>query len=323
MKIAEAARFLVAAMMVPVMLVQQGFAWGAGGHRMINGLACAALPNDVPEFLRSPAARETMESYGPEPDQWKETVEPELKAAGEPEHFIDVEWADLIGGPLPRKRYDFIRALTYAQKAHPEVSMTPENIGLLPYAIDEGYERLKAAMREYRGLAAAHKETRSIEAEIVFLAGILGHWVADGSQPLHATMEYNGWMGPNPHGYTADHIHSQFETAFVKANVSAEKDVAPLIPGKARLIDDVFEEDVKYLRRSNSLVEEVYKLQKAGGLEGSGSPEARALVDERLAAGATELRDMIYTAWVRSGDPLPPYRAAPKAATPGSATPGV
>ncbi len=102
-----------------------------------------------------------MEYYGPEPDQWKETAEPELKAAGAPEHFMDLEWADLIGGPLPRKRYDFIRALAYAQKAHPELPMTPENIGLQPYAIDEGYERLKAAMREYRGLAAAHKETRA------------------------------------------------------------------------------------------------------------------------------------------------------------------
>ncbi len=35
--------------------------------------------------------------------------------------------------------------------------------------------------------------------------------------------------------------------------------------------------------------------------------ERRRLLDERLAAGAIELRDMIYTAWVRSGDPVQEY----------------
>jgi hypothetical protein len=313
MKIVEMARFGIAAVLVPVMLVQQGFAWGAGGHMMINGLACAALPADVPEFLRSPAARAAMEYYGPEPDHWKESAEPELKAVGEPDHFMDMEWADLIGVSLPRKRYDFIRALAYAQKAHPEVTMTPEVVGTLPYSIDEGYERLKAAMRGYRIVSKNHQDTKPVEAEIIFLAGILGHWVADGSQPLHTTMEYNGWTGMNPNGYTTDHrIHSQFETAFVRENVNAEKNVAPLVDAsRPRVIDDVFEDEVKYLRHSNSLVETVYKLEKSGALVGAGTPVSRDFVYERLAAGAIELRDIIYTAWVKSGDPLPPYRGQP------------
>ncbi len=313
MKILEVARFAIAAAMVPMMLVQSSLAWGNGGHQLINRLACAALPNDVPEFLRSPAAQSAMAYYGPEPDHWKESAEPELKAAGEPDHFIDMEWADLTVSPLPRKRYEFIRALAYAQKTHPEAKLTPEGTGLLPYAIDEGYERLKAAMRGYRIVSKNHQDTKPIEAEIVFLAGILGHWVADGSQPLHTTTEFNGWTMANPNGYTASNkIHSQFETAFVRAAVTdSAKDVAPLIPRKPRVIDDVFEEDVKYIRHSNSLVEEIYKFEKAGALTGTGTPESRAFVDERLAAGATELRDIIYTAWVKSGDPLPPYRGQP------------
>ena len=303
------ARVVVAGALVPAVLVQPGVAWGRDGHRMINRLAAEALPKEVPEFLRSAAAVEAMEWYGPEPDNWKETAEPELKAAGEPEHFMDMEWADLIGTALPRKRYDFIRALAYAGKGRTDVSFTPETIGLLPYAADEGYERLKAAMRTYRGLTADHKDTKAVEAEIVFLAGVLGHWVGDGSQPLHATYQYNGWTGANPKGYTAEHrIHSLFESGFVKANVRPQQDVAPLIAAKATVIGDVFEQFVGYLRVSNGKVDEVYRLEKAGGLTGEGSAEAKAFVDERLAAGATELRDMIYTAWVKSGDPLPVYK---------------
>ena len=310
MRIFEIVRFAVAATLVPVMLVQQGYAWGADGHRMIDRLAAANLPTSVPEFLRSPAALDAMEYYGPEPDRWKSNAEPELSAAGSPEHFIDMEWADLIGGPLPRKRYDFIRALAVAQKAHPELALTPESVGLLPWATDEGYERLKAAMRDYRQLSANHQDTKPVEAEIVFLAGILGHYVGDGSQPMHATIKYNGWVGENSNGYTTEHhIHAQFESDFVKAAVNANKDIAPLVEAaKPRVIDDVFDEDVKYLRHSNSLVEETYKLEKTGGFNGEGNAASRAFVEERLAAGAIELRDIIYTAWVKSGDPLPAYR---------------
>ena len=309
MRIYGVVRMAVAAALVPVMLVQQGFAWGSDGHRMINRLAAAALPVDVPEFLRSPAALDAMEYYGPEPDRWKGRLEPELSQAGSPEHFIDMEYADLIGGPLPRRRYDFVRALAVAQKAHPDLPLTPESVGLQPYVTNEYYERIKAAMREYRGLIAAHKDTKPVEAEIVFLCGIMGHFVGDGSQPLHVTIQYNGWTGPNPNGYTTLHrIHGQFESEFVAANVNPAKDVAPLIPKQPVVLGDAFEDYVKYLRHSESLVEKTYQLEKAGGFTDSGTPEGRAFVDERLAAGATELRDMIYTAWVRSADPVPAYR---------------
>ena len=317
MRIPSLVRVVVAVALVPMLLVEQSIAWGNDGHKMINRLAAAALPADVPEFLRSQSALEAMEYYGPEPDRWKGQLEPELSQAGSPEHFMDMEWADLIGGPLPRRRYDFVRALAFAQKSHVEIPLTPEKVGLQPYVTDEYYERIKAAMREYRGLVAAHKDTKPVEAEIVFLCGIMGHFVADGSQPLHATIQYNGWTGENPNGYTTDHrIHAQFESQFVSDAVKPAKDVAPLIAKEPKVLGDVFEEYVTYLRHSGSLVEKTYQLEKAGGFTGQGSAESRAFVDERLAAGATELRDIIYTAWVRSGDPVPAYRNGARA-TPG------
>ena len=285
---------------------------------MINRLAAAALPKDVPEFLRSAAAQDAMEYYGPEPDHWKSTAEPELSVAGSPEHFMDMEYADLAGTPLPRKRYDYIRALAYAQKSHPDLPLSPEKVGLQPYAASEGWQKLKSAMRDYRALAAEHKDTKPVECEIVFLAGILGHWVADGSQPLHATIQYNGWTGDNPNGYTTEHrIHAQFESDFVKANVNPAKDVAPLIPAKPAEIGDMFDQYMGYLKHSQSLVEQTYKLEKAGGFTGTGSPASRAFADERLAAGATELRDLIYSAWVHSADPVPAYRNSQKTAPAG------
>ena len=306
--ISKLLRFAAAVALLPVMLVQQSFAWGADGHSIINRLAAAALPADVPEFLRSPAALDAMEYYGPEPDRWRSPAEPELDAAQAPEHFIDLEYADLAG-LLPRQRYDYIRALAVAQAKHPDLaaSLTPEKVGLQPYVTTEVYERLQSAFRDYRALVAAKKDTKPSEAEIVFLAGWLGHYVGDGSQPLHTSIQYNGWVGPNPHGYTTEHrIHSLFESQFVHANVTAA-DVAPLIPAKPVVLGDVFDDYMKYLRNSNSLVEQTYQLEKAGAFAGTGTPAGKAFVDEQLAAGATELRNMIYTAWEKSAVPVPAY----------------
>lgn len=297
-----------AVVLLPVVLVQQSFAWGMDGHMMINRLAGAALPADVPAFLRSPAALDALEYYGPEPDRWRSAAEPELNAAQAPEHFIDLEWADLAG-PLPRQRYDYIRALAVAQEKHPELNLTPEKVGLQPYVTSEVYERLQSAFRDYRALLLAKHDTKPVEGEITFLAGWLGHYVGDGSMPLHTSIKYNGWVGPNPNGYTTEHhIHGLFESTYVHANVKPA-DVAPMVmAARPVVLGDVFSDYMAYLRHSNSLVEQTYQLEKTGAFAGAGTAAGKAFVDQQLAAGAIELRDMIYTAWVKSAEPAPDYR---------------
>lgn len=303
-------RFVAAAALTPVMMVQPSFAWGGDGHRMINRLAAANLPKDVPAFLRNGNALDTMEYLGPEPDRWRNRAEPELGDAQAPEHFIDFEQADLIG-TLPKKRYDYIRALAQAQLAHPDLQLTPEKVGLQPYVTEEVWQRLKAGMREYRKLLAAGEDTKPAETAVLYYAAWLGHYVADGSQPLHVTIQYNAWTGPNPKGYTTEHkIHSLFESIYVSANIKPA-DVAPLVAAaEPKVLTDEWTDYMAYLRHSATLVEKTYQLEKAGGFVGAGTPEGKAFVQERLAAGAIALRDMIYTAWVRSADPVEEFHGA-------------
>ena len=267
---------------------------------MINRLAASALPADVPVFLRSGTALNEIEYLGPEPDRWRSPAEPELVAAQAPEHFIDLESADALG-PLPHKRLDF-EAKVFA------AGQRPEKIGLQPWVATEVWERLKAAMRQYRTMSANHEDTKPVEEAILFYAGWLGHYVGDGSQPLHTTIQYNGWTGPNPHGYTTEHrIHSQFETAFVHANVKPA-DVAPLVAAtKPAVLNDVFADYLAYLRHSSTLVEQTYQLDKESAFTGAGTPAGKTFVDQQLAAGAIELRNMIYTAWIKSAQPVPAY----------------
>jgi hypothetical protein len=271
-------------------------AWGNGGHRMINKLAASALPADVPAFLRSPEAIAEIEYLGPEPDRWRSPAEPELEAAQAPEHFIDLELADALGS-LPHRRLDF-EARVFAS------GQRPEKIGLQPWEATEVWERLKAALREYRKLAADHADTRPVEQAILFYTGWLGHYVGDASQPLHTSIQYNGWVGPNPNGYTTGHqIHWQFEGPFVDANLREPEVRAKMTP--LRAIDgDIFDAYVAYLRHSKTYVERVYQLEKAGGFTSKGTAESREFTAERLGAGASMLRDMIYTAWLESAQPV-------------------
>ena len=268
--------------------------------RQLCPFAASSLPADVPAFLRSESAINEIEYLGPEPDRWRSRAEPELSAAQAPEHFIDLEPADALG-PLPRNRLDF-EAKVFA------AGQRPEKIGLQPWETVEVWERLKAALREYRNLSAAKQDTRGVEAAVLFYAGWLGHYVGDGSQPLHTTDKYNGWVGPNPNGYTTAHqIHWQFEGPFVAAN-EHEAEVRARMTAPQAIDGDIFSSYVAYLRHSATYVERVYQLDKAGGFAGAGSAESRDFTADRLAAGASMLRDMIYTAWIDSAKPVPdPY----------------
>ena len=50
----------------------QALAWGATGHRLIGRDAMQALPDDLPAFLRTTAAVDTVGELAREPDRWKD-----------------------------------------------------------------------------------------------------------------------------------------------------------------------------------------------------------------------------------------------------------
>jgi len=274
--------------------------WGNEGHTYVNRVAAEQLPQDVPAFLRSAVSE--LAYLGPEPDRWRAESDPTLKSAQEPDHYIDLEriaWLD----HLPEGRYEFYQKL-YGKRAQTKDNpddYLPERVGLQPYIVMEILGRLKNAFREYRQLRDRHQPADFVEHKIVFYAGWLGHYVADGSQPLHTTIHYDGWVGANPKGYaTRGGIHAEFETVYVSRNIAAT-DFAKLVHAPERLADP-FGSYMQYLRNSNKLVEKVYALDKAGGFRDAGSREAFDFTTQRLAAGSQMLVDLWYTAWLDSAD---------------------
>jgi hypothetical protein len=89
----------------------------------------------------------------------------------------------------------------------------------------------------------------------------------------------------------------------VGANINSHE-VAEKMSSTKAIDGDMFDAYVAYLRHTATYVEKVYQLEKAGGFVGKGSPESREFTAERLGAGASMLRDMIYTAWLESAKPV-------------------
>jgi hypothetical protein len=282
---------------------------------MINRVAAQKLPADVPAFLKN--AEEQLAYLGPEPDRWREKSELALKQSQEPDHFIDLELVE--GMTLPPDRYSFYRALNAKREQTPGKpdTLLPEKVGLQPYMTIEVYGRLVVAFREYRHALRDHKSTEFAERNVIFYAGWLGHYVADGANPLHTTVNFNGWAIVNPNGYTTSKdIHWKMEGQFVAAN-QKQLQFAELVPAKATKLENPFQDYLAYLHKSNGYVEQVYQLEKAGGFTGEGTPQSREFIEQRMAYGADMLRNLWYTAWLDSAVDPPPY-VAPR---PASASP--
>jgi hypothetical protein len=285
-------------------------AWGNEGHMWINLVAARHVPSEMPGFLRGAEGR--LAYLGPEPDRWRSPTEPFLKNAQEPDHFIDLELVE--GMDLPVGRYPFLKLLEQRrlQGGANAAELEPDKVGLQPYITMEVYGRLKAALREWRKLKTANQKTEAVEQNAVFYAGWLGHYVGDGSQPLHTTIYYNGWVGANPNGYTTKNdIHWKFESEFVAKNLNP-KSFSSQVGAPSRL-QDPFHDYLRYLKESNALVAKVYELEKAGALDGAGNAESRQFTAQRLAAASQMLLNLWYTAWLESAEPLPPA-PAPRAA---------
>ena len=282
-----------AVLLVPALV----FGWGEAGHRLTGEAAALSLPQSMPAFFRD--ASHQLGYLNPEPDRWKDraetAVDPALDRGTFPEHFIDMEMASpsVLDAALEAKdRYGYLDTLAAA-------GVKGSVMGLLPFEILELSQKLRVDFRLWRTAPDSIKPW--IEALIIDDAGLLGHYVADGSNPAHTTVQFNGWTGPNPHGYATDNrFHGRFESAFVGAQISLN-DVMSRMDTAARVLPDFRSAIIAYLRESHTQVERLYQIDKAHPFGATTTaPEDKAFAAERLAFGAKMLRDIWWTAWVTS-----------------------
>ncbi len=297
--------------LVAIVPAGRAMAWSATGHRLIGELAIQALPASMPAFLQWPSSAQAVGELAREPDRWKGSGRAH-DSDRDPGHFIDLgEDGRVFGGPalsaLPETRAAYDSALR-------AVNSDSWKAGYLPYSIVDGWQQLVKDFTLWRMDRAGAEHTRNPDHRAWLMSdmeqreelvlrdlGTLAHYVGDGSQPLHVTVHFNGWGPyPNPEGYTTDHIHGPFEGEFVHDFVSPVAVAADMAPYRDCACA-IAQWTADYLAATGAQVVPLYRLYKQGAFAAHNA-SARTFTAQRLAAGASALRDLVVDAWRASDE---------------------
>ena len=302
-------------------------AWDYHGHRTVNQLALQSLPADFPAFVREAGAIERVSFLGGEPDRWRNAPDLTLKHSGGSwtDHFCDLEQltdAGLDLATLTSFRFDFVVQFAAGRAANadkfPAVDVaknadhTREWPGFAPWAITEYFGRLRSGFGYLKVLEelGTAEEIANAKANLLYVMGVMGHYVGDCAQPLHTTNHYNGWVGDNPNGYSKwPGLHAWVDGGFVaKAGITFGDLASRVTPASAIPIapredgrDPMFVAVLDYLIAQHQLVEPLYRLEKAGklshGRDEAIVPEGRAFIEGQLLTGGQMLGAMWLAAW--------------------------
>ena len=308
------------------------FAWDYEGHRLVNQLAIASLPADFPGFVKTPAARERIAYLGGEPDRWRNTTDLPLKHLNSPDHYIDLEDLapyQLKAESLSHFRYEFVTQLAAARALHPkdfpaidptrDPDRTKALVGFLPWTSTEYYAKLKSAFSCLKAFVeeGTPEEIANAEQNVVYLMGVMGHFVGDATQPLHTTKNYNGWVESNPRAYTTNRtFHAWIDGGYflkiggisVEELKSRVRPAKMLWPGDTKAKhDDVFPEVMVFILKQFNLVETLYQLEKEKKLSGEGELglQGKDFLFAQLVKAGQMLGDLWYSAWQQA--PVDPY----------------
>jgi hypothetical protein len=301
----------------------RGWAWDYDGHRLITQLSLSALPREYPQFVHAVANAERVTFLSGEPDRWRNVPDLPLRHAAGGDHYCDVEYipaAGLSWATVSPFRLEFAVQFAAGRAAHAanfrpidparNADRTREWPGFAPWAIAEQFGRLRSAfsyLRTFEELGQPD-EILNAQANVLYVMGVLAHFVGDCAQPLHTTKHHNGWVGDNPRGYTTStKIHAWLDGGLTaKAGITVGPLFARMTPAEPIPLapredgrDPMFVAVVEYLLAQHAQVEPIYQLERDGKLglgEPPVAPEARALVEGQYLAAARMLAAIWLTA---------------------------
>lgn len=303
-------------------------AWDYEGHRMVNQVALASLPADFPAFVKEAANAERIAFLAGEPDRWRNSADLPIKHYNSPDHYLDLEQlaeAGLSAETVSAMRYVFATQFASGRAVNPggyasfdpakNTDRTREWPGFAPWAIAEYYGKLKSAFSYLKAFEenGTPDEIANARANIIYVMGVMGHYVGDCAQPLHTTLHHNGWVGENPNGYTRwPGIHSWIDGGFInKAGITTAAllpAVTPAPPIKLTAVadgrDPLFTVVMNYVVEQQKLVEPFYALEKKGLFKSevaATSVEGQQFIKDRLLTGGQMLGSLWVTAWKNAG----------------------
>lgn len=204
---------------VPVLLTAALLAlgWGSTGHRIINTRAVYHLPAGMRLFIQDSTF---FGQHGSDADTRKGA-----DTAEAPKHYIDLEEYGAFSALTPD--LDSVVAV-YGWAAVKET-------GILPWATALAYDSLVTQLK------------RGDWTKGTLTASDIGHYVGDGHNPLHVTVNYDGQLTGN------GGIHSRYESGMINTYQAA----LTIVPQTASYVADRFGYVLSYCIAGNALVDSI------------------------------------------------------------------
>jgi hypothetical protein len=249
------------------------FGWGEEGHKLINGKAVDRLPAEMKGFERW---RNFLVEYSADADKRRKDDPSEF-----PKHFIDLDFYD-----------EFNRGMMITNKAELTGIYNDSIVtamGILPWATLETYNNLIKAFADRN------------RDRIIFYASDLGHYVADGHNPMHTVLNYDGQLSGQKG------IHGRYESEMISRYFNEIN----LGERKVEHIPNPLEYIFGYLTESNSLNPVLFEADKnAFEVTSSRSDDeyyrilwfkTGYVTNIQLNAAVNAAASLIYSAWVEAG----------------------
>jgi hypothetical protein len=260
--------------LIPLVL---SLGWGDKGHRLITKHALSLLPAEI--NLGDELKNEIiLHSIDPDYRKKQDPSEP-IK------HYIDIDfYKEFLDGRMIHSEDSLIKI--YGSK---EVNKQ----GTLPWATEETYSKLVEAFKS------------KSKDKIILYAADLAHYVGDGHQPQHVTMNHNGQYSEQ------EGVHFRYEIDMIDLFL-------PQIESKLKIIKPVYVKNISeyifnYLTESNFYVDIIHSADK-NAYERSGKKydeeffkylwfRTEYITINEFNNGAYDLASLIYSAWIDAGKP--------------------
>ncbi|MCX6174557.1 MAG: hypothetical protein NTZ27_07405 [Ignavibacteriales bacterium] len=254
------------------------YGWGDKGHKTIAAFAMKLLPA---EMKFSDQFKSAITEHSVDPDNRKR----DDKSEG-PKHFIDIDYYKEFTDGIVIMSRDSLN------KLYDEKVVTKE--GILPWATEETFFRLINAFKEKN------------KDNVLLYTSDLAHYVADGHQPLHATVNYNGQLT------SQKGIHSRYEIDMVDKYLNVIGN--SFEENKPYYIQYIKDYIFDYIVEANDYVEMILSADNyaSGKTDGKFDTDyyrllwfkTKYVTITEINSAALCLSSLIYTAWLDAGKPI-------------------
>jgi len=257
--------------------------WGYVGHKKINEHAPASFSHSM-VFLKA-SWTILLANHGSDADDRKA-----WDASEKPKHYIDIDdYPEFLQyGKIPQT-YDSVVAL------HGQSFVLAK--GTLPWATLIAFDSLKSCFQRMDWNKAG------------LFAADLGHYVADGHQPLHITRNYNGQYSgqKNIHYRYESNMIGDYQNLILYADDSAVQiqDVRSYVFGYIYTNYGILDSLLLADSTAYSVAGHVYSSQYYSLLWNS----SKGFTIDLFKRASFSLAGLIYTAWVQAGSPVMPANA--------------